>query len=369
MTPLESIIKQIIAQDGPISVARFMELCLAHPVHGYYMTRDPFGCAGDFTTAPEISQMFGELIGLWAADTWQKMGAPAKIALVELGPGRGTLMSDALRAAKSVPTFSASLEVHLVEISPILRESQRNTLANYNVTWHQSIDTLPACPTLIIANEFFDAFPIRQFMKQSTGWHERLVGLNEVGDLIFGLSPQQAVEVLPSTLVGEGASKRRVRGINNIPTYGSIFEISEASRDVAYSLYQHLKSHSGAALFVDYGHIKSGVGDTLQALKAHKMVSPLEAIGEADLTAHVDFEALSKAAIQAGINVQEPITQAAFFKYLGIEHRATTLVKSAKTEQQKQDIETALQRLTNTTPTGMGSLFKVLEIYYLVKPS
>jgi NADH dehydrogenase [ubiquinone] 1 alpha subcomplex assembly factor 7 len=362
MTPLESIIKQLILQDGPISVARFMELCLAHPTHGYYMTRDPLGCAGDFTTAPEISQMFGELIGLWAADAWQKMGAPTKIALVELGPGRGTLMSDALRAAKSVADFSASLDVHLVEISPVLREIQLKTLINHTITWHDSINTLPACPTLIIANEFFDALPIRQFVKQSTGWHERLVGLNEVGDLIFGISPQQAVEVLPSPLAGEGASKRRVRGINNLPTYSSIFEISDASRDVAHNLYQHLKTHSGAALFIDYGHIQSGFGDTLQALKAHKMVSPFEHIGEADITAHVDFERLAKIAINAGLTVKQLTTQAEFLNQLGIHQRAQTLTNNSKTEAQKHDIQTALQRLLGTAPTGMGSLFKVLEL-------
>jgi NADH dehydrogenase [ubiquinone] 1 alpha subcomplex assembly factor 7 len=358
MTPLESVIKQLILTDGPISVARFMELCLAHPTHGYYMTRDPLGRAGDFTTAPEISQMFGELIGLWAADTWQKLGAPARVAMVELGPGRGTLMADALRAAKSVPDFSASLEVHLVEISPVLRESQRKTLANHNITWHTSIDTLPACATIIIANEFFDALPILQFIKQPKGWHERLVCLNDAGELMFGLADQPIGQVLPSPLAGEGDPKDRERGIKN----GFIFEISKASRDVANNLYQHLKSHSGAALFIDYGHIKSGFGDTLQALKAHKMVSPLEAIGEADITAHVDFERLAKIAINAGLDVQNLLTQAEFLSSLGIYQRAETLIKNAKTQVQKKDIQSALQRLVYPKPTGMGSLFKVLEI-------
>ncbi len=358
MSPLESIIKQLILQEGPISVARFMELCLAHPTYGYYITRDPFGQKGDFTTAPEISQMFGELIGLWAADIWQKMGAQKKVTLVELGPGRGTLMADALRAAKSVHAFNASLEVHLVEISPILRESQRNTLENYNITWHNSIDTLPFCPTLIIANEFFDALPIRQFVKQSTGWHERLVGLDEMGDLTFGLSPQPSAQLLLSPLVGEGASKKRVRGIKN----GSIFEVSQASYDVLTTLSKHLKSRSGAALFIDYGHIKSGFGDTLQALKAHKMVSPLTHIGEADITAHIDFERLAKIAIHAGLTVQQLTTQAEFLKSLGIHHRASTLINNAKTEQHKHNIQTALERLTDVASTGMGGLFKVLEI-------
>ena len=361
MTPLESIIKQLILADGPISIARFMELCLAHPTLGYYMTRDPFGKAGDFTTAPEISQMFGELIGLWAADAWQKMGSPSKVALVELGPGRGTLMSDALRAAKSAPDFSASLEVQLVEISPILQDIQRATLKNHDVTWHQSINTLPSLPSIIIANEFFDALPIRQFIKQPTGWHERLIGFDSNNELIFGLAQNntQNFELrCPSPLEGESVPEGRERGIKN----GSIFEISQTSCDVIITLSTHLKSNSGAALFIDYGHIKSGFGDTLQALKAHKTIDPLDDIGEADITAHVDFERLAQTAVNAGIKVQQLTKQAEFLEQLGIHHRAATLIKNAKTEAQKQDIDTALQRLTDRSPTGMGSLFKVLEL-------
>ncbi len=363
MTPLELILKQLILQDGPVNIARFMELCLAHPTYGYYMTRDPLGRAGDFTTAPEISQMFGELIGLWAADCWQKMGAPTKVALVEFGPGRGTLMADALRAAKSVPDFNTALEVHLVEISPVLREIQRAALINHKIAWHYSIDTLPACPNIIIANEFFDALPIRQFMKQPSGWHERLVGLDKNNELVFGLSSNSTQTLklgYPSTLVGEGDPKDRVRGVKN----GAIFEISPASQDIIKSLSTHLKSHSGAALFIDYGHTQSGFGDTLQALKAHKMVSPLEHVGEADLTAHVDFEKLAKTALNAGLKVAQLTTQAAFLEQLGIHQRAETLIKNAKLEQQKLDIQSALLRLTDTASTGMGNLFKVLEATY-----
>ncbi len=343
VTPLVTFIKEQITLDGAINIARFMELCLAHPVHGYYMTRDPFGEAGDFTTAPEISQMFGELISLWAYDTWQKMGAPAKVALVELGPGRGTLMADVLRVARVLPLFHESIEVHLVEISPVLQERQRVLLeaSGVSITWHLSVETLPNIPSLIIANEFFDALLIRQFVRGDSGWHEQLIGLDGAGALMFGLAAEPVA-------------------LSQIGKHGDIFELNEPSLDIIVTLSARLKAHGGAALIIDYGHIKTGFGDTLQALKAHKMVSPLEHVGEADITAHVDFEALAKAA--AGMVVYGAITQAEFLHNLGIKERAQKLMKGAKTEAQVTDIKQSYERLVDISSKGMGALFKVMAI-------
>src|SRR5262249_40477881 len=191
MTPLEAELRRIIAADGPISVATYMGLCLGHPTHGYYTTRDPFGRAGDFITAPEISQMFGELIGLWAAAVWQMMGSPAQVALAELGPGRGTLMADALRAARVVPAFAAALHVHLIETSPVLQRRQQNALdaVGVPIAWHREFALVPRGPAIVIANEFFDALPVHQAVKTESGWHERMVGIGADGQLTFALYP------------------------------------------------------------------------------------------------------------------------------------------------------------------------------------
>ncbi len=347
MSGLERFIQYLIHDEGPMPVAHYMSLCLGHPEHGYYMTRDPFGAEGDFTTAPEISQMFGELIGLWAAEVWRMMGAPKRVALVELGPGRGTLMADALRAAKLVPEFSAAIEVHLVEMSPVLQERQKATLGPSapRITWHQTIETLPGCPLIIIANEFLDALPIRQFIRQGAGWHERMVGLDELGQLVFGLA-LEAEAALAATLAEDGA----------------VLEFAAIAQGIVESLAKKLLKQSGAALFIDYGHVQTGFGDTLQALKAHKPVSLLFNPGEADITAHVDFAALSRVGTKAGLRVQGAATQAEFLAALGIEYRAATLMKAAKSDAQRDTIQVAQQRLTDPAQTGMGTLFKVMAL-------
>ncbi|QEN90023.1 class I SAM-dependent methyltransferase [Labrys sp. KNU-23] len=351
-TPLAREIKDLIRQEGPIDVARYMTLALGHPRHGYYITRDPLGAAGDFTTAPEISQMFGEIIGLWAAHRWMILGSPAHINLVELGPGRGTLMADALRAiGKVLPAFAAAIELHLVETSPTLRKAQSNalarSLASRSPIWHEDIATLPDGPLIIIANEFFDALPVHQLVQQSGRWHERLVGLLE-GELAFGLAPDP-IPANQAPSLSDGALD------------GTIVEYPEAGSRVMAALSERLARFGGAALIIDYGHIEFGVGDTLQAMAAHAFVDPLARPGEADLTTHVCFETLARIAADKRLAIDILATQAQFLNELGIRPMAANLSRHA-TPQQAEAIAKALERLTDDAPRAMGSLFKVLAV-------
>jgi NADH dehydrogenase [ubiquinone] 1 alpha subcomplex assembly factor 7 len=335
-------LRALIAQEGPISVERWMALCLGHPVHGYYRKRDPLGAAGDFVTAPEISQMFGELIGLWAVEVWSHMGRPDPCHLVELGPGRGTLMRDALRAAAVLPEARAAFRVHLVETSPALREAQARALTGADPVWHDDLSGLPHGPAIVIANEFLDALPIRQYVRAGGGWRERLVGLSAQGDLVFGLSPEPE------------------RGIAADAQDGAVLEAPLAAASVVGALARRMASQGGAALLVDYGHVVSGVGDTLQAVRRHAYADPLADPGEADLTVHVDFARMAQAARAAGAAVHGPATQGDFLRALGIEARAAALARRARPEQAR-DIDTALARLTDGGE-GMGDLFKVLAL-------
>lgn len=340
MSPLKDTLRETIALEGPITVERYMSLCLRH----YYATRDPLGSAGDFTTAPEISQMFGELIGLWMLEVWNGMGRPAGCRLVELGPGRGTLMADLLRATRLLPDFQAAATVHLVETSPSLRKKQQDALAASGVSlhWHDRIDDVPPGPILLIANEFFDALPVRQFVGTERGWCERLVGL-ENERLIFGLRPE------PEPALGAPLKP------------GDILEWPGASIDVMSEVARRLARDAGAALILDYGYWGPAFGDTLQALKAHKPVDPLEEPGDADLTTHVDFHRLAQAAIVQGALAHGIVTQGDFLQALGIDARAAAL-KARATPAQATDIDRALARLTERGPTGMGDLFKVLAV-------
>ncbi len=340
MTSLGRHVRELIAIEGPITVERYMSLCLRH----YYATRDPLGAGGDFTTAPEISQMFGELIGLWALEVWNGMGRPRPVHLVELGPGRGTLMADLLRAARLVPDFLTAAQVHLVEVSPALRQRQQATLAfsGLPVQWHERLEDVPDGPLLLVANEFFDALPVRQFIATERGWCERLVGLE--GDrLIFGLRPE-----------AEGPLGKPLR-------IGDVLEWPSLSIDIIQDLSRRLARDTGAALVIDYGYWGPAFGDTLQALKKHTPVDPLEEPGEADLTAHVDFHRLAQAASAQGLYAHGPASQRDFLLALGIEARATSL-KMRATPAQAADIETALARLTERGDKGMGDLFKVLAV-------
>eukprot|EP00435_Cladocopium_sp_Y103_P078733 s1_g2472.t1 len=320
-----------------------MDLALAHPKYGYYRTRDPLGAKGDFTTAPEISQMFGELLGLWAVDMWQKLGSPAAFNLIEFGPGRGTLMADAIRAAKLVPAFCQAATIVFMETSPALRAEQKKRVPE--AVWIDSVETLPAGPSLILANEFFDALPIKQFEKTESGWRERCITLAppDVGSAVAFQYCLAETPTDPSLIPGE------VRDAAE----GSISETCPLGQEIMGQVCHHLDAHSGAALIIDYGHAHSAAGDTFQALQDHKFADPLAEPGDADLTAHVDFQALAERA--SPNSVYGPTTQGAFLEALGIEARAAALTAKA-TERQSQDIKAALKRLTD--PDAMGSLFK-----------
>src|SRR3954467_8329838 len=330
-------------------VWRYMELCLLHPEHGYYVSRDPLGREGDFTTAPEVSQMFGELLGLWAASVWKAIGSPPMLRLGELGPRGGPLMADALRALRVLPPIYQALSVHLVEINPVLREKQRATLSGVrNIAWHDSIDEVPEGPAVILANEYFDVLPIHQAVKRETGWHERVVNLDANGRLVFGASaePIPRFEVLLPPLV-------------RAAPVGAVFEWRPDSEIM--KIATRVRDQDGAALIIDYGHMRSDAGDTFQAIARHSFADPLKAPGQADVTAHVDFQALARAAEDVGARVHGPVTQGDFLRRLGIETRAVTLMAKASHEL-SADISGALKRLIDSGRGGMGSMFKVLAI-------
>lgn len=325
---------QRIAREGSVPVTDYMQAATAQ----YYARGAVFGLEGDFITAPEISQTFGELIGLWCAVAWQNMGAPASFQLVECGPGRGTLMKDALRAAARVPGFTAAAQIHLVEQSPALKDKQRAALADHAVTWHDVIATVPAGPTILIANEFLDALPIRQFEMTAHGWLERHVATDASGQLSFILksgAPASAPTAKPS----------------------DIFETSPAIAAFIVDISARISRDGGAALLIDYGHGTISLGDTLQAVKRHKPCGVFETPGEADLTAHVDFAAVRAAA--AGVKAWGPVLQGTWLSRLGIKIRGLQLAKS-KDAGTSQAIESGIRRLTEAN--AMGALFKVIAL-------
>jgi len=341
MTALRDIIRQRIEADGPMPIAEYMTLCLAHPEHGYYITQDPLGEGGDFTTAPEISQMFGELIGLWLAQAWVDRGSPASFALVELGPGRGTLMNDALRAAARVPGFVDAAELWLVETSPALRKKQWEALCKYEPRWADTLGDVPELPLFLMANEFFDALPIRQFEMRDGALCERMVGLDG-NALTLGLSPPVTEEPLPDHA-----------------EQGAVVETCPAGRSIAREMGVRLSSHGGTALIIDYGHdTASPRGDTLQAVKDHGYTDILVEPGLADLTAHVDFRTLANSAEEGGAKAWGVRTQGALLDWLGIRVRAAMLAKASP--DRESEIEAALDRLTE--PEQMGTLFKALAL-------
>ena len=324
-----------------MTVSDYMKICLTHPRYGYYVTRDPLGEKGDFITAPEVSQMFGELIGAWAATVWRQMGSPARVNLIELGPGRGTLMGDVLRAAKALPEFHAALSVHLVEISPALRARQQQTLARDGlVHWHDALGSVPESPAITIANEFIDALQVHQFVRDTDGWHLRVVGIAD-DKLAFGVVPAP----MPKDFNDDAPDA----------PVGSILELRDEG-PIAL-LAQRIVQDGGAALILDYGHSTLGFGDTLQAVRKHAYTDPLMHSGEADLTTQVNFAELATWAQRNGARVGGPVMQGDFLRRLGIEARAARL-KQGATPEQAADIDAALMRLT--APDQMGELFKVL---------
>jgi len=344
-SPLEAEIRRRIEAAGPMPVSQYMSMCLTDPKYGYYIARDPLGARGDFITAPEVSQMFGELIGIWMSAVWKQMGSPPKVRIIELGPGRGTLMKDAMRAAQVVPAFRAAVTLDLVEISPVLREQQRRTLEPFKIAtaWYNSINDVPPGPAIIIANEFFDAIPVSQAVKTETGWHERCVGITEYGNLTFVLAPEPLKHI--DVLLPKAARDAPV---------DSIFEWrpDTAAIDLGRRVAQ-----GGTALVIDYGHSETDFGDTLQAVGKHAYADPLRDPGEIDLTAHVDFEPLTRAIEAMGAQGYGPISQSRLLRGLGIETRAMTL-KAKATRAQAAEIELALARLVGIGRTGMGEMFK-----------
>jgi len=343
-------IAAIIEAEGPISLELFMTLALGHPLHGYYRRHEPIGAQGDFITAPEVHQMFGELIGLWVLEMWRLMGEPAPFNLIELGPGRGTLMADALRAARLRPAFLEAMSLHLVETNEPLRQSQAHALAAFapRLAWHETIDDLPPGPCLIIANEFFDALPVRQYVGVGKRWHERLVGLDAAGQLAFGMAPE------PEPSLAFAASP------------GAILELGLQAQAVMGKLATRIAAETGALLMLDYGADVAHHADTLQALRRHEFVDALSEPGETDLTVHVAFDALAEAARRAGAAVHGPVTQGEFLARLGIFERAAQLARNAS-EVQRVALDRALDRLARPGPAqgpnaSMAEIFKVLAV-------
>lgn len=346
-TPLEERLIDLIKLKGPITIADYMSDALGHPHEGYYMRQAPIGAEGDFTTAPEISQVFGELIGLWLVEAWQAMGAPESFNLVELGPGRGVLMEDILRAARVRPGFARAAQVWLLETSGRLRLEQQKRLKTTEAKplWADEFADISPAPSLIVANEFFDCLPIRQFERVKSGWRERLVGLNEnATGLAFtlGRTPPPPEFRLPDITECDE---------------GDIFEISLPAQEFVAEICETLTEHGGHALIIDYGHMERGFGDTLQAVKEHKYWPPLASPGRADITAHVDFEALATIALEAGVNAHGPVTQGRFLDRLGLALRVETLCKG-QDEQAAESIRAGAARIA--APQAMGEIFKVL---------
>lgn len=339
---LEEIIDAQISATGPMSIATYMGLALSYPARGYYADGDPLGAKGDFITAPEISQMFGELIGFFIVNCWQQLGEPASFTLLELGPGRGTLMQDALRVAAKAEGFIDSLHLQLFEANPALRAEQKKRLEQYNPYWADEIDAVAeGDPVFVVANEFFDALPVRQFEKGPDGWHERLVGLRD-GKRAFGLSPTPIPETsLPVAF--HGAAQ------------GAIAEIGLAAADAMQRLGQKIRAQKGALLAIDYGYDRTQAGETLQGVSRHQFADVLERPGEIDLSAHVDFDALGRVASAMGLDVAPVVPQRDFLGRLGIVERATMLARANPGH--LDQLSAALRRLTHEEE--MGTLFKV----------
>jgi SAM-dependent MidA family methyltransferase len=344
-TPLALALQDRIRREGAVSVRDYMDACLNDPGHGYYRARVAIGRAGDFVTAPEISQVFGELIGLWAAVVWQQMGAPSPFNLVELGPGRGTMMADAIRAARRVMGFTDAVRVALVEPSPVLARVQQKTLdgAPADIRWYTDLANIEAAPTVLIANEMLDVVPVTQLLRSEGGWHERCVGLDDRNRLVFAARSEPSRVALPE--IGAQAAP------------GDILELRDLS-GLARAVSRIAAADPFAGLFIDYGHAVSALGDTLQAVRAHRHEHPLTSPGEADLTAYVDFAAAASTFASAGLIAERLVAQAEFLGALGIVARASRLM--AANPGRAADIEMAVARLM--APQGMGTRFKALGL-------
>jgi len=329
-----------IRAGGPLTVAQYMTACLHDPEAGYYATRPALGPEGDFITAPLVSQMFGEMLGVWAAEGWARMGRPGRVLLVEAGPGDGTLMADMLRAARVAPGFLAAAEVWLVEVSEPLIAAQRDRLGE-TVRWARALDEIPPGPMILVGNELLDCLPARQWVRTRSGWAERMVGLDDDGALAFGLGG--ALPPLGAPEAGAGA----------------VLEVSAAQAAFGQQLGERTARDGGAALLIDYGRAEPGLGDTLQALKRHRKVDPLACPGEADLTVHADFPAVLAAARRGGALAGPLLTQGAFLRALGIEQRAAALARARP--DRREVLARQLERLVGAGQ--MGELFKAACIH------
>ncbi len=384
LTPLAKKLAARIAAKGPLTLHDYMEACLYDPDHGYYKKRDPLGRGGDFITAPEISQVFGELIGLWAGETWRIMGQPAGLRLIELGPGRGTLMADALRALRVLPGFLESAAVHLIEASAPLRAAQERALLGVRspVSWHERIEEVPPGAAIVIANEFFDCLPVRQFAFDEAAqlWRERMVGLEE-GSFRLELS-SKSIEVPPhpsplpegrggrscGSLPGEESissvlsplgERDRMRGDLLPIEDGSIVEVRPAAAGILRAFAARATGAPFAALIVDYGYSKPSSGDTVQAVRQHRFASLFEAPGEADLTAHVDFNGLVQSAKELNLTALGPMPMGEWLLRLGLEARVRQLLSRA-TAEHALEIRSRVSRLVD--PAQMGVLFKAVVL-------
>ncbi len=350
-TPLDRKLRETIRRTGPVGVDAFMRLALQDPEHGYYRRSDAIGVGGDFVTAPEISQMFGELICMWIADCWQRAGRPRPMQIVELGPGRGTLMSDVLRSARAVAGFREALRPALVETNRTLAARQRELLGQDGIRWASSLEEVPSGPAFWIANEFLDAMPIRQFVRMPDSWRERRVGMDDAERLTWVAG---APVELPAPLSSS---------LSDAPE-GRVAEWSDETDATVRRIARRVAESGGAGLFVDYGYEEPELagalgGDTLQAVRAHRFAPVLDAVGEADLSAHVNFSALARAAGEEGVSVGPVTSQGQFLESIGARLRAASLSRG-KPRRVREAIEAALERLVGND--GMGRLFRVLAI-------
>ena len=342
MTNLKSILIEQINSNGPMPLSDYIQQCLFHPIYGYYLKEPVFGIDGDFTTAPEISQMFGELLALSILQSWIDQGSPSKIILAELGPGRGTMMVDILRTLKNHPEFISATEIHLIEASPNLRNVQKKTLSEFDVFWHNEFPSFEGKPLFLIANEFFDALPIEQFLRQGNNFFRRTVQyLNN--NFTYGL------EKKPTT---NKVLKNRLRDTSD----GDIVELNMAAAKISKNIGDHINNFGGLAIFIDYGDWRS-LGDTLQAVKNHEYCDIFISPGEVDITAHVDFEIL---ATTSGCTFSKLTTQGVLLERLGITQRAQNLAKNLAGKDLESHIY-AHRRLTH--PNEMGALFKALSLF------
>ena len=360
-SPVENLLaaklRARIKRDGPIPLHDYMQACTIDPEFGYYRVREPFGSQGDFITAPDICQIFGELIGLWCVHVWAELGQPENCKLVELGPGRGTLMSDALRAASLVPEFLQSVEVHFVETSEALRAVQKDNIVEVakdqerpipNLFWHEQLADVPAGPTFLIANEFMDALAIRQFQMKGGQWFERMVGLDGEAHFSYELADNPVLELAAFPSIHKQAAE------------GDIIELCPAIAGVVEQMAARAKTHPFAGLVIDYGYGKPALGDTFQALANHEYVDPLEEPGRADVTAHVDFSQLLHIGAAHGLTGAGPVTQREFLISLGARERAAQIMQAQENMISAHQFVSGFQRLTE--PDQMGLLFKVVAL-------